>query len=140
MGTKIVLIGLTVFLAAFSFAEPREITGFEIPEYDEENNLESLLSGEKARFGDTSEVVIDGLKIETFKDEVVEMTVTAPHCIYNRQEKTVKSDSRIRIEREEMVITGKDFEYNAGKELFKINKDVKVVLANRNLNIEAGGE
>lgn len=135
---RLTLFCVLAVAATMVYAEMKEITGFNIPDYDEKNNLESQLSGAKARFLTDDRIEIDALKIESFDNGKVEMTVTSPHCIYHRDAKKAESESSIRIERENMVITGSDYEYNSGKELFKIQKDVKVVLANRDVESTLG--
>jgi len=137
---NIIILGMLLFCAAAAISQVKEISGFNIPDYDEKKVLKSQLSGDKARFESDDRIIISNLKIESFSDEQVDMTVTAPHCIYDRDAKTASSDSRIRIERENLVITGRDFKYESENKVFTINKDVKVVLASPDMDIESGEE
>lgn len=124
---------LLIFLAAFAatlvFSQTREVRGFVVPELDENNNLKSQISGAHARYeGDL--VHISELKIESFEDGEVDMTISSPKCLYNRATKVAQSKSRVRIERENMVITGEDYIYASEGRVFEIKKDVKVVMVN----------
>jgi hypothetical protein len=121
------LIAISIGIVA-ALAQMKEISGFKVPDYDEQNNLKSQLSGDKALIGAGDEIEIINVKIETFKADEVDLTITSPHCLYNRARKTVQSPSRIRIERDNMVITGEDYRYDSNGEVFEIRKDVKVVL------------
>jgi len=128
MQKRLVLAVLTVLASTAVLSQVREITGFMVPELDKDNNLKSQVSGAKARYGDGDTVQISDLKIETFKDGDVDMTISSPECIYDRKTRIAQSESRVRIDRENMVITGEDYVYDSDKKTFEIKKDVKVVL------------
>ncbi len=128
MRKRVVLTGVLLMVVAVSFSQVKELTGFEIPDYDKENNLKSILSGDSAVPKGEDEITISNLKINSYDAGEINMIMTAPHCIYNKKTRIAKSKSRIKIDRKDMVITGEDFEYDSKSKIFKINKDVKVVL------------
>lgn len=133
MRKRVVLTVLMALVATVVSSQVREVIGFRVPELDEENRLKSQVSGDKARFEGDGAVHISGLKIETFEDGRIDMTISSPECTYDRNTRIAQSKSRVRIDRENMVITGEDYVYDSGKRTFEIKKDVKVVL------IDAGG-
>lgn len=126
---KLAISALLVLLfASVCVSQMREIIGFRVPEYDEENRLKSELSGDMARFVGEDEVHITNLKIETFKDDQVDTRATSPECIYYRSTRNVESESSIVLERENMVITGRDYFYDHVNNVFTIKRDAKVVI------------
>lgn len=131
MNKKLLIICYSTVLAGVALSQMREITGFKVPDYDEDNNLISQISGDKALFREDGQVELTNLKIETFEENTLETTITSPICVYDREKKTAQSQSKIRIERENMVITGENYLYDSERSNFEIRKDVKVVLINR---------
>ncbi len=104
------------------------IRGFEVPEFDRENRLQSRLSGELARLMPNGKVDITGLRVEFYDDErQVEMVVTAETCLYDQTTRNASSDAHIRIARDNMVITGRGFVWEAEEERFEIHDEAKVV-------------
>lgn len=112
------------------------IEDFEVPIYNKEGKLESMMIGEKAQIGNRDRIKITNLKVEAYekaKDggaSEVALRLTAPTCDYLTKTKNAESDGAVRIEREEMIITGKGFTWEAEKQRVVIHNDVKVVLRN----------
>jgi hypothetical protein len=78
------------------------------------------------------------VRIEFYTPEgVVEAFMTADDCRYNREAGTARSDSNVRLEKSDIIITGKGFEWNATNQIVKIMSDVKVVMKG-NLNLMRG--
>lgn len=119
---------LVFVLVGVGIAQMREIIGFRVPEYDDQNILKSELSGDRALFVGEDEVHITNLVIETFRDDEVDTRATSPESIYYRTTRNVESDSTIVIERENITITGRDYFYNHDENRFEIRKDAKVVV------------
>lgn len=110
-------------------ADSQTISKFEVPEFGPNNELKSKLIGDFARLRTNGQVDITGLQIEFFDlERRVNMRVTAETCLYNRVTRNAESDQRVRIARENMVITGEGFQWNAEEGRFRIFKDSKVVL------------
>jgi hypothetical protein len=119
----------------------QEISGFRVPDYDAEGNLKSQLYGDYAQIRPNDEVEITNLKIETFgKGSDPEMLVTSPHCVYNRQSGSARSESALRIARDNMIITGEGYVWDSGSERFVIRRKARVVLKNAAGNIKKGTE
>ncbi len=108
------------------------IREFEVPEFDRDNRLRYRLFGEFARILDNGAVDITEMRVDFYDaDRQVEMRVTADHCVYNRQRRQAESEGPIRIARDNMVITGKGFSWQADDGRFEIHQDAKVVFRDR---------
>lgn len=105
------------------------IRGFEVPEFDRDNRLRSKLFGELARILPSGLVDITSMRIDFFNDDrEVEMRVTAETCLYDRVTRSAESETRVRIARPNMIISGQGFTWNAEDGKFEIHDDARVVL------------
>ncbi len=117
---------------AASQADIQTIRDFEVPEFDRDNRLRYRLFGDFARILPTGAVDITGMRVDFYDpDRQVEMRVTATQCVYDRHERSARSDEHIRIARENMIITGKGFRWNADDGRFEIYEEAKVVFGDR---------
>ena len=132
-------LGVTPMLQAPFAQEAQTIQGFEVPEFDRENRLRSMLFGDFARLLPSGLVDITNMRIDFYDDDrQVEMRVTADTCKYDRNSRDAKSDSHIRIARENMIITGRGFVWNAEEGQFEIHNEAKVVLKDPRAHSEQG--
>ncbi len=116
------------------------IRGFEVPEFDRDNRLRSRLFGDFARIMPNGLVDITGMRIDFYDDDRrVEMRITAETCMYDRVSRNAESDTRVRIARENMIITGEGFKWEAGDGRFEIHDDARVVLKGALRSVEQGG-
>ncbi|MBU0679658.1 MAG: LPS export ABC transporter periplasmic protein LptC [Verrucomicrobia bacterium] len=111
-----------------SRTEPQSLSKFKVPEYDDDYNLKSQLFGDFAQFREDGLVEITNLKIEFYRAGIVKMEVSAPSCLYNRDSKEAESESSVRIERENLVVTGTGFTWNPKGQTFHILSNAKVVI------------
>lgn len=116
------------------------VTGFRVPEYDAENNLKTLLLGDFAKILPGGVIEIMGLRIEVYQQGKVAMTVTAPHCRFHQKDNRAESDGDVRIANDEMVVTGKGFDWNNKDEVFKIHSQTRVVLRNARRAVDIEGD
>lgn len=80
------------------------------------------------------------VRIEFYSHEgVVESFMTADDCRYNRESGIARSESNVRLERADIVITGKGFEWSATNQVVKIMSDVKVILRG-NFDLKRGAK
>jgi hypothetical protein len=114
------------------------ITGFRVPEYDDNGKLKTELFGDTARVLPDGVIEITQLKIDVYNKGQVDMTVTAPKCAYNQKEGLAKSDSDVRIARENMVVTGVGFTWTGQNERFEILSKAKVVLKDAHKQMDTG--
>ena len=134
-----ILLVCGLVLTAFAqVSDLPTLTGFSVPEYDENGNMTSQLFGDYAEFLPDGIVRITNLKIEFYDDGEVHMRVTAPECVYDQNTKQAESDSSVRIARDNMVVTGVGFIWVAGKEYLEIRSDAKVVLKNVRKRMNTG--
>lgn len=144
-GMATLLLGMAIWgVGSFSDAQPagdyQTIRGFEVPEFDRDNRLRSKLFGDFARILPSGLVDITNMRIEFFDDDRrVEMRVHAETCLYDRVTRNAESDTRVRIARENMIITGEGFTWNAEEGQFDIYEDAKVVLKGALRSVEKGG-
>ena len=105
-----------------------EISGFRVPDYDDQGQLRAQLYGEHAKVLDKGEVEITNLKIEMYKDGEVAMTVFSPHCFFNMDTREARSEGRVLIESGLMTIVGRGFTWSAVAGRFEILHDSKVLV------------
>ncbi len=116
------------------------IRRFEVPEFDRNNRLRSRLSGDYARILPSGLIDITGMQIEFYDPERrVEMRVTAESCIYNRQTGDATSDGRVRLARQNLLITGKGFTWEADRERMEIRDQARVVIQDPQRTLGEGG-
>ena len=114
------------------------VSGFRVPDYDDKGNLKSELFGDYAKVLPDGVIEITQLKIDVYNKGAVDMTITAPKCAYNQKEGAAKSDSDVRISRENMVVTGTGFTWTGQNERFEILSKAKVVLKGASQQIDTG--
>ena len=105
-----------------------EISGFRVPDYDEQGQLRAQLYGEYAKVLEDSEVEITNLKIEMYKDGEVAMTMFAPHCFFNMDTRQARSDGDVLIDSGMMTVVGRGFTWSAEAGRFEIMHDSKVLV------------
>ena len=106
------------------------ITGFRVPEYDDQGRLKSQLFGDYAKIPMTGPIEVHQLKYEFYNESgtQAETRITAPLCFYDREHGEASSDGAVRIARDDMVITGVGFHFSRNTERMIIHNQVKVVL------------
>jgi len=121
----LLLCGVAV---AQDFGTGMEISGFRVPDYDDQGKLRAQLYGEHANVLEGREVEITNLKIEMYKDGKVAMTVFSPHCFFNMETRQARSEGRVLIESGLMTIVGRGFTWSAEAGRFEILHDSKVLV------------
>lgn len=127
------LIGAGLFVAAAAVAQLREgqtVIGFRYPEYDNDGNLKTLITGDSATAQSPTVFDIRNLKIEMYKDGAVDTRVTAPQCRFDRRAMQATSEDSVRIVRGDLVITGEGFTWSGTPSSFRIERNVRLVLRN----------
>lgn len=109
----------------------QQVTGFRVPSYDDQNNLTSTMFGESAMIMPDGKVDITDLRLEFYSgvatNRQIEMRVTSPRCMYDRNTGSATSDAPVRLARDNMVVTGVGFQWSSREEKLFIEKDAKVV-------------
>ncbi len=104
------------------------IYNFRVPDYDEQGAVKSQLEGETAYMLSSDVVEVTNLKIDLYKQGVVETRVTAPQCLYQMSTRSAASKGPIRIARGNIVISGADFIWDAEDQRFFIQTNARVVI------------
>ena len=130
----ILLVGAVSLLALVGILHAQmddiqEFEGFSVPEFNEKGEMVSQLFGDYAKVLPGGVIEITNLKIEFYKLEQVVMTVTAPACTYNQDLGTASSKSDVRIEREQLIVTGTGFSWDVKDQNVHIFKNARVELA-----------
>jgi len=113
---------------AQDFGTGMEVSGFRVPDYDDQGALRAQLYGGHAKVLEGGEVEITNLKIEMYKDGKVAMTVFSPHCFFNMDTRQARSEGRVLIESGLMTIVGRGFTWSAEAGRFEILHDSKVLV------------
>ncbi len=113
---------------AQDFGTGMEVSGFRVPDYDDQGTLRAQLYGEHAKVLEKGEVEITNLKIEMYKDGEVAMTVFSPHCFFNMETRQARSEGRVLIESGLMTIVGRGFTWSAEAGRFEILHDSTVLV------------
>lgn len=120
-------------------AQKREIeqtlTGFRVPSYNKDGEMTSQIFGDFARVMPDGYADIKGMRVEFYSydkqtNRVHDMTVTSPRCVYHRERQAAASRDDVRLERDDMVITGTGFLWENEQQVMKITHNTKVVLKN----------
>ncbi|HNR93034.1 MAG TPA: LPS export ABC transporter periplasmic protein LptC [Kiritimatiellia bacterium] len=124
------LLLMFVFCAAAAAQDPgvQSLAGFELPEYDADGKIVRHIFGDMAEMVPGGLIRISNLRVDIYNNEQVEMKVIAPRCELNQQTKQAVSDGPVRIIRDNMVVTGRGFDFSNEKERIQIMHDTKVVL------------
>ena len=113
---------------AQDFGTGMEVSGFRVPDYDDQGALRAQLYGGHAKVLAGGEVEITNLKIDMYKDGKVVMTVFSPHCFFNMDTRQARSEGRVLIESGLMTIVGRGFTWSAEAGRFEILHDSKVLV------------
>ena len=105
-----------------------EVSGFRVPDYDEQGQLRAQLYGGHAEVLEGGVVEITNLKIELYREGRVAMTVFAPHCFFNMETREARSEGRVLVESEMMTVVGRGFTWSAKAGRFEILHDSKVLV------------
>ena len=124
----LVLLLVCGVAVAQDFGTGMEISGFRVPDYDDQGELRAQLYGEHAKVLGGGEVEISNLKIEMYRDGEVAMTVFSPHCFFNMETRQAHSEGRVLIESGVMTIVGRGFTWSAEAGRFEILHDSKVLV------------
>ena len=135
-----------MFMLAFALSgqaqeqEAQTVSGFRVPQYDDQNRLKSELFGDFAKVLPDGIIEISQLKIDFYAGDKVDMTVTSPYCTYDQKQARAESEADVRITREKMIVTGVGFTWDGRDEKFKIKKQAKVVLKEARQRLETSEE
>jgi hypothetical protein len=126
---------LTAGLAGSRAEEDEEmpIEGLRIPvERYDTGAVKTELTALRARVPEEGDIVAAGVRVCLYDESGgIQSVIEAEDCRYDRSSGAAFSDSRVRIERDKVTVTGVGFKWSASDETVKILGDVKVVLVRR---------
>lgn len=127
-------IVVAAFAAAAGGAEPGVIPGHSVKEFrypvlDGEGRKTSELRGATARVREDGGIEVTDLVIEVYEGGAVSLRITSAECVYKPARRIVTSDSAVRVERKNMVISGTGFLWRVDEGRVDVFQNVKVVVA-----------
>ncbi len=125
------MIRLTALLLAAAWTAPAqdlEISGFRVPEYDDQGVMTSQLFGERAEMKGDGRVNITGLRIDFYEEGRTVMEVTSPSCIYNQQTEAARSDAPVYADMDRVQMSGRGFEMEPGANAVRVLNDSVVTI------------
>jgi 3-deoxy-D-manno-octulosonate 8-phosphate phosphatase (KDO 8-P phosphatase) len=104
------------------------IEKFEVPERDAQGNLLWKITGDKAQLGTNGLMTIVNARAEYYASNKVAGVFSTPFCVLDRANSRAVTDSPIRIERDNMIVTGVGGVWDGKQSVVTINSNVQVVL------------
>jgi len=139
----LVLISLLFFVAGARSATNDSTMGyiekFEVPERDEEGNLKWKLGGDKALLRPDGLMNILNVRAEFYSSNKVDMVFTSPTALLDRVNKHATTDAPVKIERDNMIVTGIGGEWTDTNSSFIVRSNVRVILTGSNTLIQTTG-
>jgi 3-deoxy-D-manno-octulosonate 8-phosphate phosphatase (KDO 8-P phosphatase) len=106
------------------------IEHFEVPERDDNGNLKWKLIGERAVIRPDGLMDIQNARAEFYTSNKVDMVFSSPTCLLDRMNNHATTDDAVRIDRENMVLTGIGGEWDGRNSSMVIRSNVVVVISN----------
>ncbi len=106
------------------------IEKFEVPERDDDGNLKWKLFGERAVIRPDGMMDIQNARAEFYTSNKVDMVFSSPTCLLDRANNHATTRDHVRIDRENMVVTGIGGEWDGEKSSMVIRSNVCVVISN----------
>ena len=120
-------------LAADAQLAPGRIEKFRLPDYDDAGRLKSQILGDVADVAADGMVKITNLRVEIYKEGKLDAVLWAADCLFNQKDRSLVSDSNVRLERFGVVIRGKGLRWDNGRQRAEILDQARVELRNRGL-------
>ena len=119
-------------LAGFARAEPLAASGyiekFEVPQRDANGNLQWKLAGDRATFRADGLMDIRNARAEFFASNKVSFVFTTPVCVLDRANRRAATDAPVRLERENMTLTGIGGEWSGSNTTILIRHNVQMII------------
>ena len=134
-----VLFCAGIFLAVrvYAQAETQEMAavagnldGLRLPlAYHDNGKLKTQLKAETAMVPEKGPIQAKNITCEFFTVEgVLDTRMIADECVYDREAKKASSDSKVRVERKDVVLTGNGYEWDSNEQNVTIMSNVKVII------------
>jgi 3-deoxy-D-manno-octulosonate 8-phosphate phosphatase (KDO 8-P phosphatase) len=106
------------------------IEKFEVPQRDEDGNLKWKLIGERAVIRPDGMMDIQNARAEFYTTNKLDMVFSSPTCLLDRANSHATTQDHVRIDRENMVLTGIGGEWNGSTSTMIIRSNVCVIITN----------
>ncbi len=131
------LLGMTPSLEAqISTTIGSVVKGFSVPQHNEAGELISKIAGTQANTVSPNRAIIKELVMEFYNKGEVTMKVTSPKCDYWFLQSRLNTRDGVTIERDNMIITAQNFQWEEKSKKGVLQKNVSVVLKDFNLSKE----
>lgn len=104
------------------------IEKFEVPQRDEDGNLKWKLIGERAVIRPDGMMDIQNARAEFYTTNKLDMVFSSPTCRLDRANNHATTQDHVRIDRENMVLTGIGGEWNGDTSSMVIRSNVCVII------------
>ena len=101
-----------------------------LPSVDDNGVLKSQVFGSSAVLRRNQHVEVENLQADIFDGGTTDITITAATCLYKPKPRQVTSEAEVRLERENVLITGRGFRWQEAHGCVEIFNDVTVVIQN----------
>lgn len=130
IGASFVSFLLSLISGAFGADDllNQAIKGFRYPDYDNQGQLKTEISGDKARFLPQNLIQITNLRMTFYEESKMVMHISTPLCFFDRVKQTAVSTSEVCVTRAEIIITGRGFDWSEKDGLIHINNNARVIL------------
>lgn len=139
-GLALAIVLATVAGRSACAQEVMPIEDLRLPlEHYDDGTLKAQLVAGWAKVPPRGAVEATDVRVELYnRDGSLSGTMQVEHCRYDRDTRRVTSDSKVRLERDSVVITGIGMEWDAEQETVRIRRDPKVVFKGT-LKLKPGG-
>ena len=123
-----VLVGtaLACFAAETGDTSHSSGKGVWYPCYDKQGRMTSQLFGDSAKTLPNDDIEFTNMRMELFADGRTDARVYAERCIFSPKAETIVSDSAVRLEKGNTVVTGEGLRWQAKDGTVKIFAKVRV--------------
>jgi len=105
------------------------IQNFEVPERDEDGNLRWKLRGDRGQFLADGKMLVERLRAEFYASNRVEFVFTADAATLDQVNKQANTDTPIRLEGANLIITGTGADWTGASNTFVVRSNVHVIIS-----------
>jgi hypothetical protein len=133
------LLGITLWLTSpvwgqISTTIGSIVKGFSVPQHNDSGELVSKIGGTQADTVSPNRAVIKELVMEFYNKGTVTMKITSPKCDYWFLQSRLNTRDGVTIERDNMVITAQNFQWEEKEKKGVLQKNVSVTLKDFSLS------
>jgi 3-deoxy-D-manno-octulosonate 8-phosphate phosphatase (KDO 8-P phosphatase) len=108
------------------------IEKFEFPDCDENGAVRRKISGDRAQVLADGLLDVENARVEFYSSNKVMMVFSSPRCLIDRARNRATTDAPVRVERDNMIITGIGGEWDGSKAEVNIRSNTQMVLRSGN--------